>query len=209
MIKYLFLDTECGGGGIKYSLLTVGLVVTDENFKVLDTLNLRVKPDDGYYIVSGQGMAVNKINLATHDKIATPYKQAKQALYAFLWRLSNSGKQKLTPVGHGVKGDMDHLFNCLISIGSWEQFCTYHYIDTSVVLQFLRAADLMPLDIDGSVEGIAKYFNIPVGENLHDALEDAFLTHSIYQRMLKIVKDRELPLFSNLEKRETHGPVTI
>ena len=126
-----------GGRELKYSLLTAYFLVTDSHFKKIGDLNLYLKPDDGDYIVSGQGMSVNKIDLIEHDKIAIPYKQAKPLLFDFLKR--HSGKKRLTPVGHGVLGDIRHIKNSLISEGSWDQFCTYHYIDTSVVLQFLRA----------------------------------------------------------------------
>jgi len=178
------MDCEMGGRELKYSLLTAYFMVTDAEFNFLGDLYLRVKPDDGDYIVSGQGMGINKINLQEHDKIAIPYKQAKPILFNFL--KAAAGTDRLTPIGHGVRGDIEHVISRLISEGSWEQFCTYHYIDTSVVLQFLRACGKLPQDQDGSVGALAEYFNIPIIGDLHDASVDAKTTAMIYQKMVEI-----------------------
>jgi hypothetical protein len=73
-----------------------------------------------------------------------------------------------------------------MSEGSWEQFCTYHYIDTSVVLQFLRACGKMPLDIDGGLGALGEYFGeLPCGD-LHDAMTDADLTLRVYKNMVEV-----------------------
>lgn len=193
-MKYLSLDCEMGGRELKYSLLTAAFVVYDETFNELDSLYLQVKPDDGDYIVCGKAMQVNQINLLEHDTIAIPYKDAKPLLFNFLknqvkWTPTNkavSTVDRLVPVGHGVKGDIEHVMK-LISWGSWEQFCTYHYVDTSVVLQYLRATNEMPPDIDGGVESLAKYFGIS-GLGFHDARVDARVTAQILKRMIELRK---------------------
>ena len=190
MSKLLHLDCEMGGRELRYSLLTAYFMVTDADFKFLGDLYLRVKPDDGDYIVSGQGMEVNKINLQEHDKIAVPYKQAKPTLFNFL--KTAAGTDRLIPVGHGIRGDIDHVIKYLISEGSWEQFCTYHYIDTSVVLQFLRSCGKMPMDTDGSVKALAEYFKINqrAGDdaNWHTAKFDAEITAKVLQKMIELEK---------------------
>ena len=189
MAKYLSVDCEMGGRDLKYSLLTAAFVVFDVHFNWRGTLNLKLKPDDGSYIVNAQGMGVNKIDLIAHDKVAIPYKLAKTPLYEFLKKMTDNMQAKLIPLGHGIKGDIEHVVTNIISQGSWEQFCTYHYIDTSVVLRFLRDCGKLPEDFDGSVGGIAKYFGIQVNEDsLHDAVVDAELTAKIYQKMVELGK---------------------
>lgn len=184
-LRYLILDAEMGGRELKYSLLTAYFIVTDDKFQKLGDLYLQVKSEDGVYIVSGQGMGVNQINLQEHDRVATSYKEAKPFLYDFLKK--HSADCRLTPIGHGVMGDIKHIQDKLISVGSWEQFCTYHYIDTSVVLQFLRACGKMPLDTDGSVEALAEYFNITIEGDLHDARVDTMLTCKILEKFIELV----------------------
>lgn len=189
MIRYVFIDCEMGGRELNFSLLTAAFVVLDQQFNHIGTLSLKIKPDDGVYVVSGQGMGVNKIDLASHDKIALPYKVAKTSLYDFLKRMTDDMKVRLTPVGHGIKGDIDHILANLISRGSWEQFCTYHYIDTSVVLQFLRACGKMPFDVEGSVGELAKFFGVGVSDDLlHNAVVDAELTANVYKKMVELGK---------------------
>ncbi len=218
MMKYLHLDCEMGGRDLKYSLLTAHFMVTDANFEWLGEFSLRVKPDDGVYVVSGQGMSVNKINLQEHDKIAIPYKEAKPLLYNFLRSHSagvfngairpNFFPCRLTPVGHGVKGDIEHVLKNLISEGSWEQFCTYHYIDTSVFLQVLRACGKMPEDQDGSVEALAKYFGIPIEGELHNAQVDVETTAKVFKAMIALNKG-ESPLPDDFRSKGASGTIKI
>jgi oligoribonuclease (3'-5' exoribonuclease) len=193
MTKYLHIDCEMGGRDLKYSLLQIYFMVTDDKFNIEGELYLNVKPDDGDYIVSGQGMGVNKINLQNHDAGAISYKIAKPMVYEFLKTHANGGK--LIPVGHGVKGDVAHIQQSLISEGSWENFCSYHYIDTSVVLQFLRACGKMPSDCDGSVGALAKHFKLDGtlyynddGEimQFHDAKYDTRITAKILERFVEL-----------------------
>jgi hypothetical protein len=187
-VRYLIADAEMGGRELHFSLLTSFFMVMDEDFKVLGELDLKTKPDDGIYILSGQGMTVNGINIQEHDKIAIPYKQAKPLLYDFLKRMAQ-GKH-LVPVGHGIRGDISHFQKYLISEGSWEQYCSYHYIDTGVVLQYLRACSKLPYDTDGSVGALASYFNIDVDKNvLHTARYDTGLIAEVFQKMVELGKN--------------------
>ena len=172
-----------GGRDIHYSLLMAYFMVTNSEFNVLGDLYLPVKPD-GDYVVSGQGMEVNKINLQEHDKIAITYKQAKPELFNFLKHMSNG--VRLIPVGHGIRGDISHFQKYLISEGSWEQFCTYHYIDTSVVLQFLRACGKMTEDCDGSVTDLAAYFGVIVEGDDHDCRVDTMKTLGVFREFVNI-----------------------
>jgi hypothetical protein len=189
MNKYLILDNEMGGRDLRYSLLQSAFIVVDNSFNEVARLTLNVKPDDGDYILSGQGMSVNKIDIAQHDTNALPYKSVKSTLYSFLSEHTNNAQFKLIPIGHGVSGDIDFVIKSLISEGSWYKFCRYQFIDTSVVLQFLRDCGKMPLDCDGSVAKLAEYFNIFVIGQLHDAMVDAELTWKIYKKMVNLINN--------------------
>ena len=181
------MDCEMGGRELKYSLLTAYFLATDDKFHKVGDLYLEMKPDDGTYIVSGQGMSVNKINLQEHDKRAIPYKDAKTPFFQFVQGMYHK-LGRLTPVGHGIKGDIDHCIGRLTSQGSWEQFCTYHYIDTSVVLQYLRAIGKMPDDEDGSIKALAEYFKIEVEGEDHDCRVDTLKTLGVMKEFVRIGK---------------------
>ena len=187
-LRYLILDTESGSRHASSTLLTAYFMVADDTFKVLGELYLELKPEQNeHYIVDAQGLEVNGINLVEHNKVAITCKQAKTLLYDFLKKMSNG--ERLVPVGHATKSDIHRICDKLISEGSWEQFCSYHFIDTSVVLQFLRACGRMPQDTDGSVSALASYFNIDVDKNsLHNAKVDAQLTADVYKKMIELGK---------------------
>lgn len=200
MNKYLVIDTETGGTNLECSLLTAYFAILDENFQIRDNrdeLHLFVKPDDGMYHVQAEAMTINKINLVEHDKIAVSYKQAKTILYQFLEEsaklngFQRENKQdfskQLTPIGHGVRFDIEFITHYLISKPTWDQFVSYRSLDTSSAIQFLLAAGLFPSDVSGSLGSVLKYFGIkPIGE-LHTARTDALGTVSVLTQLLKLV----------------------
>jgi hypothetical protein len=209
-MKYLVLDTESGSRHANSTLLTASFIVFDTDFNFQKKLNMFLKPEEGeHYIVDAQGMAVNKINLVEHHKLAVTNKQAKPYLFEFL--KEHGSNERLVPVGHAVKGDIERIVNNLISRGSWEQFCTYHFIDTSVVLQFLRICGLMPMDCDGSIEALAAHFNIEHHGPLHVSETDALITMEVLKAFADLVKynnipEKELPLMGHLA---TPGPIDL
>jgi hypothetical protein len=182
-MKYLVLDTESGSRHASSTLLTAYFLVVNAKFQVIGDLYLQLKPEgDNHYVVDAQGLAVNKINLVEHDKVAITCKKAAPLLYEFLKKHAKDGR--LTPLGHATKGDIQRITDNLISVGSWEQFCTYHYIDTSVVLQYLRAIGKMPEDTDGSVTALAEYFGIEVKGDDHDCRVDTKKTMGVFQKFV-------------------------
>ena len=190
MISYLFLDCEMGGRELKYSLLTAYFLATDDKFRKVGDLYLELKPDDGCYVVSGQGMSVNKIDLAEHDKRAIAYKDARTPVFQFLTKMY-SKLNRMTPVGHGVKGDIEHCMGRIVSPGGWDQHCTYHYIDTSVVLQYLRAIGKMPEYCDGSIKALHDdYFGLKVEGEDHDCRVDTLKTMGVMKEFVRLGKEK-------------------
>lgn len=189
MNKYVFFDNETGGIGLKYSLLTTYFTVTDENFIPIDSLDLTLKPDDGDYIVCGEAMRVNRIDLSTHDIGACTYKDAKPKLYDFLKRNSSAGNIKLIPCGQGIRGDIEQIIDKLISKGSWETFCSYRVFDTSVFAQGLKIAGIFPKEVSGSLSSMADYFGIVYDKNiLHTASGDTLVTIKVAQKLIGLIK---------------------
>lgn len=186
---YIFLDNEMGGlERDKYSLLTVYLMATDDQFNFIGDLYLYLKPDDGIYKVCAEAMNVNKIDLVLHDTRAIPYKEGGTKLYKWLHSLTEGGKIKATVVGHGVYGDVDWIAYHLMSRATWETFTSYRKLDTSAVCQFLKSCDMFPADVSGSLTSLAKYFGVPMDENkAHDAKYDTELTFQVFMALRKIL----------------------
>ena len=174
---YLFLDTETGGIGLDKSLLTASFVFTDRNFQIKEELNLSLIPDDGIYRVTPEGMEVNKINLCELAKGALTYKKAGTELYRFLQKCySRNSGNKIVPVGHGMSGDLDHLFDKLLNRLSWENHVSYRRLDTSTLAQYLKMIGYIPEGVSGSLSSLAEYFNLNINEgDLHTARGDVGL----------------------------------
>jgi len=188
MNTYIALDTETGGVTPETSLLTAYLAILDENLLVVDDLNLRVKPEDGNYVVTAQALAINKIDLIEHDKVAMTYKAAKGVLYDFLYRNCMDKHEKLIPVGHGTAFDVKRVVTHLISQGSWETFVSYRTLDTSIAAQFLRAAGRFPDSVSGSLGSLVGHFKLPSQGELHDARVDTLQTVSVLRELLNLIK---------------------
>lgn len=193
---YVFLDCEMGGlEKEKYSLLTTYLLFTDDNFNFVSDLNLILRPNDGIYKVCGEAMNVNRIDLKVHDTMAITYKEGGTKLYKWLQSITGNipdsygprtetAHVRATIVGHGVYGDVEWICHHLMSKATWETFTSYRKLDTSAVCQFLKACNMFPEDVSGSLISLAKHFNIPVDENcVHDAKYDTELTFKVFMAL--------------------------
>jgi len=184
---YVFIDCEMGGLETeKYSLLSVYLLATDDQFNVIGNMNLLLRPDDGIYKVCGEAMNVNRIDLKVHDTMAIPYKEGGTKLYKWLSALTDGGKNKFTVVGHGVYGDVLWICKHLMSRDTWENFTSYRKLDTQAVCQFLKACGLFPETVSGSLISLAQHFGVPVDENdCHSAKYDTELTYKVFMALVK------------------------
>lgn len=193
---YLFIDDELGGLDKDVnSLLQVYLLAIDADFKKVDDLNLFTKPDDGNYVVNGQAMNVNRIDLKVHDTYALTYKEAGTKLYKWLSVLTDDGKRKLIVVGHGVYGDVEWVIKHLISRGSWEKFTSYRKLDTQAAIQFLKACGIFTEEVNGGLESLCKYFGIVIEENkLHDAKYDVEKTLEVFLKLRQMLVNLKLGL---------------
>jgi DNA polymerase III epsilon subunit-like protein len=179
--RYIAFDCEMGGLDLSNSLLTAYFAVTNEKFEMIDELYIRLKYDQ--YVVTAEGMAVNRIDLPSHDAVAEYKSTAGQKFRQFLMLWSNNGANKLTPVGHNAFGDLRFIYQYLLGKPTFDQFCDYHLLDTSVIYQYLQACNILSKG-SASLENLAKYFEIePVGA-LHDARTDALLTIEILKRFI-------------------------
>jgi len=185
-MKYLALDTETGGfeGA---SLLTAYFMVLNENFEELDNLYLEVKPDNGQYIVTGQALQVNGIDLKTHDKRAITYKEAGTKLYSFLNGNSILGSTKLIPVGHNVVFDIMKIQEHLMSKNTWNKFVSYRTLDTGTITRACIAAGLIPSEVSGSLSSVAEHFNINTSA-AHTADGDVLMTVQVLEQLLETMR---------------------
>jgi oligoribonuclease (3'-5' exoribonuclease) len=191
MTQYLILDNEMGGTEKeKHSLLTSYFIVTDNKFNIINELSLEMKPNDGNYILTGDSMNVNRIDLKVHDRLAKTYKESGTILYNWLKELTDDGKNKFRAIGLGIHGDIDWITYYLINRNSWEKFVFYQKIEISSITQFLKICGLFPDDVSGSLESLSKYFGIEFNENdAHSAKYDTQKTMEVYKNLVKLGSD--------------------
>jgi hypothetical protein len=182
--RYIAADIEAGGTELKHSLLSAYFVVLDEDLKTIyEELDLKIKPNDGNYIVRGDALEVNGIDLVQHDKEAVTEGRASTLLYEFLERHSPSGTVKLTPLGHGIEKDIEFIKEHLTK--NFNKFVSYRYLDTGVIVQFLKLRGDVPRDLGGSLEELAHYFGINI-KKLHTAKDDTWLTIEILRKLKEL-----------------------
>lgn len=185
--RYIVADLEGGGTTIKHSLLSAYFVVLDEDLEtVYGALDLKIKPNDGNYLVTGEALEVNGINLVQHDKEAVTEGKAATLLYEFLEEHVPDGKVKLTPVGHGIGHDIEFIKEHLTK--NWNKFVSYRYLDTGVIVQFFKLTGRVSRDLGGSLKELGEYFGIPI-HNLHTAKDDTLLTIEVLKKLRDLDKD--------------------
>lgn len=187
MRLYLPMDNETGGLAPNVSLLSTYLEVVDENFNVLDSLELYVKPNDGVYLVEAGGLEVNKINLVDHDKVAISYSEAGQKLFRFLQKNSKDGEIKLIPVGKNVGGDVSWLQQHLLSKKNMDKFVSYRIIDITGLAMSLQIKGKLPFDLGLSLGSLVEFFNISIPGNQHEAKYDTKATMLVYSKLLDLI----------------------
>lgn len=183
-MKFLVTDVETGGFE-GTSLLSVYFGVLDEDFNLLDELEVFVRPKDHIYKVTAEALRINKINLIAHEERAMTYADAGTLLFDFLQKNSNGGTLKLEPLGHNVYFDIVRIKEDLISNGSWLKYVSYRVNDTGGIGSFLKKQGKIPSDISGSLSSYATYFGIDTSR-AHDAKGDCEMVIEIFKRMLKL-----------------------
>jgi len=181
--KLLLVDTETGGRDpTKVSLLTVyAAIVEPKSLEIIKEHHWKLKPDDGLFRVTGEGMEVNKIDLVKHSKEAQFYtigsRRWNAEFFDFLWR---PNEDPVRIFGHNVYYDVNSITS---AIGSdWQKNISRRQLDTAAIGAFLQNCGMLPEELgELSLEVLASHFGISHG-TLHDAKADALLTLEVYRR---------------------------
>jgi oligoribonuclease (3'-5' exoribonuclease) len=181
---YLSVDTETCGIGLDKSLLSIGLVLADEQFGILGEVELKCCPDNLTFNVTSESLRINKIELKQWDKNPT-YKETKTILFHYLKDWSNNGTQKLCVVGKNVYFDLQQIWDKTLSRNTWEQFCSYRILDVTSVAQYLFFTGKIPPTVSGSLESLVDFYKIPKLE-CHNALNDSKMTLMVLKEMVNV-----------------------
>jgi len=186
MARYLAFDVEAGGTEVEHSLLSAYFVVIDEDLKTIHgELDLKSKPNDGNYLVRGDALEINGIDLIQHDKDAVTESKAATLLYEFLEKHAPNGSVKLMPVGHGIEHDIWFIKEHLTK--NFNKFVSYRALDTGGIIQFLKLTGRVPRDLGGSLKELGEYFDVFMS-GLHTAKGDTWATIEVLRKLRDLDK---------------------
>lgn len=185
MKRYFLFDTETGGLHPKeVSLLSFFGLVLDKNFKVLDDINLLIRPDDGRYRLDIDAMKVNKIDILKHHELAITESEAAKKLKEFLWRNAGYSNEKLIPAGHNI-GRLDiPMGERLLGFDEWNRMFAHRTVDTGTIAQFLVLRGTLPETNNCSLRQLCEHYKIDY-TGAHDAKRDVFMTLEVLKAMVK------------------------
>jgi hypothetical protein len=189
----LGIDIETTGLLPGSQILTLFMGVIDNNYNIIQALDLKVKPDsvDGrtvYSHIEVEALAVNKIDLQEHDKLAVPYKQAKTMLYKWLEDMYTL-YGTLTPFGNSVGGDVNKICECLISRVSWNNFCDPRTIDLVSIGKTLQLLGVIPETQSLSLSGMSGFFGSKINKKMvHTAQYDVELGAFVLKKYMEKLK---------------------
>lgn len=194
--SYIFcIDSETGDlDPKKGDILTLYMAVTDDNFKLLDELDLKLKPNDDRLPIANAGaLAVNKIDLKAHlaDPNTIDYSEAKIRIIALAKKyLKKRGRySNLSVLGQNVGFDLDFIWEYIMSKTEWETLFSYDTEDTKKAAKFLKRAGWLPKDI-GTLTSMVEFFGIPKRE-AHEAKGDVHMTIDVYKAMLALLESKK------------------
>jgi DNA polymerase III alpha subunit (gram-positive type) len=190
---FVAMDSETGGLSPKQDILTLFISIVDEDFKILDELDLKLKPDGRLPIVEAGAMEVNKIDLQKHleDPNTITYAEAKMKIIAFAKKyLNKRGRySNLIPLGQNLLFDLNFIWEHVMAKDEWESIFSYNVEDTKTAGLFLKRCGWIPKEC-GTLKSFVEYFNIPK-QTAHEARGDVLMTIQVYKSMIDLMKSKK------------------
>jgi oligoribonuclease (3'-5' exoribonuclease) len=197
MKDQVFCVMDCETGGFdenKVDLLTVYIAITDEDFRIIEELDLKLKPNDGRLpVAEAQALEVNKIDLVKHlaDPTTITYAEGKEKLIAlFKKHLKKKGRySNIVLLGQNVGFDQRFVWKHLIDFATWESFVSYNVEDTKTACLFLKRCGWLPKEV-GTLGSLVDFFNIPK-RTAHEAKGDVHMTIDVYKAMIQMMASKK------------------
>lgn len=188
------MDSETGGLRAKQAdILTLYMAMVDEDFKVVDELDLKLKPNDRMPIANPEALAVNKIDIKKHleDPSTVTYAEGRLKILEFAKKyLKKSGRHSnLHVLGQNVSFDLKFIWEYVIDEDEWDSIFSYNVRDTKTAALFLKDAGWLPREI-GTLKSMVEFFDIPRRE-AHEAKGDVAMTIDVYVAMLKLMESKK------------------
>jgi oligoribonuclease (3'-5' exoribonuclease) len=181
-MKYIAYDCETGGLFTDKSLLTLYIVVLDENFRTLEEMDLKLRPDNSQYVTTIEAMKVNNIDLDVHHKQAVGYTKASRSVADLLSRHSNNGEEKLVSIGTNIPFDKAFIRQYLVP--NLEDYVSHKNLDVGNIFEFLKLTGHVPYNASSKLGEMASLLKVKVNADLHTAREDTLVAVRVLKRMV-------------------------
>ena len=191
---FVVLDTETGDLSPKDGdLLTLYAAMCDMDLKILDELDLKLKPEGRLPNANAGALEVNGIDLKKHieDPNTVTYAEGKRRLEAFLRKyLKKRGRySNLILLGQNVGFDKRFIFEHLMTEEAWGSLVNYNDEDTKTAALFLKRCGWLPKEV-GTLGSMVEFFGIPKRE-AHEAKGDVHMTIDVYKAMISLMKSKK------------------
>lgn len=193
---YIALDTETGSVyPEKGDLLTAYFAVLDEEFNILEELDLKLKPNNGRLPIAEYGaLKINGINIKDHmnDSKTIYYSLGKDRLLTLLnkYLKKNRGKSNLQVFGYNVIGfDIGFLQHYLLPKENWDNIFHYKSVDIMQHIDFLKFHGWLPKEI-GNLNSVVDHFGIQK-LNAHEAKSDVLMTIEVHKKLIELMDSKK------------------
>lgn len=191
---YLAFDTETGGLDENVEdVLTFYCAIFTYDWKFVDELDLKLKPNDGRFPVANAGaLRVNGIDLQKHmaDPNTITYAEACEKITAFLAKYRKPGRwSNITPLGHNVPFDQRFTWKHIVPFAVWDKYCHYGIADTKSDGDALKRWGFLPHSL-GNLASYVEYFQIPK-RNAHNAKEDTLMCVDVARAMQAFMRSKK------------------
>lgn len=188
----LVFDTETGGlDPQEHSLLTAYFCILDlKEWKILDELDLKLKPEDGNFIITPKAMEINGIDLKKHKEEAITYKEGNKLLKSFLKKNKIKGKRNhFIPLGQNIGFDINFLKAQVITDEEWKKSGIYYgQLDTKALVDFLKIVGIFPDYMKTNLGAIIDYLGLPK-RDAHVAKDDVLMTIDVFRALVDLFKE--------------------
>jgi DNA polymerase III epsilon subunit-like protein len=180
------MDCETGGLDEETSdVLTLYMAVCTYDWKIVDELDLKLKPDGGRFPIAEAGaLKVNGIDLQKHlaDPNTITYSEAKVKILEFLKKYRKPGRwSNLTPLGHNCPFDLRYIWKYVVPKAEWNKLVHYGIADTKSDCDALKRWGFLPQSC-GTLGSLVEHFNIPQ-RAAHNAKEDTLMCVDVAKAM--------------------------
>jgi DNA polymerase III epsilon subunit-like protein len=187
-------DSETGGFDPKKAdLLTVYAGIMDEDYKIIDELYLKLKPDNRLPIAEAGALKVNGINLSAHlsDPETVTYSEGNKMLVKMLRKhLKKNGRfSNIMPFGYNVPFDENWLKEHLLPDDEWRDILHYKSVDVMKTVDDLKRFGWFPSHL-GSLGTVVDYLGLPA-RAAHNAKEDTLMTIDVDKKIIEIMKAKK------------------